>query len=215
MSFRNNVFINCPFDDEYKELLRVLLFTVLYLGYKPMISLMQSSSDVRINQIKSYIKNSRFGIHDLSRCKAMMPGELPRFNMPFELGLDMGCHEFGNEVLKTKRILILETERFHYQKVLSDIAGQDIENHDGDLRTLALKVRNRFSSLRTRKSYPGITEIWLAYNIFIADFEGKAKNAYVHHNDNEVPVKEFIKLVRQWISSTESLRFANLESSHS
>ncbi len=32
--FDQNVFVNCPFDDEYLPLLRPLLFTIIYLGFR-------------------------------------------------------------------------------------------------------------------------------------------------------------------------------------
>jgi len=130
MGFENNVFINCPFDEEYVPLLRALVFTTIYLNLEPHFSQTISSSNIRINQIKQHIRNCKFGIHDLCRSKAMVVGELPRFNMPYELGLDIGACEYGGKLLKSKRILILETERYHYQKVLSDISGQDISAHN-------------------------------------------------------------------------------------
>jgi hypothetical protein len=201
MPFQNNVFVNCPFDDEYRLLLKPLLFTVLYLGYKPRISQTQSSSNIRINQIKSYIQDSKFGIHDLSRCKALREGELPRFNMPYELGLDIGCLEFGTRKLRTKKILILETERFHYQKVLSDIAGQDIENHDDDPKVLVRKIRNWFSSLSIRKSYPSPTEIWVAYNKFGSDLLEELSGKYSADDIDKMPIDEFIKFAKRWIDS--------------
>ncbi len=203
MPFQSNVFINCPFDNEYRLLLKPLLFTVLYLGYKPRMSQTQSSSDIRINQIKSYIRDSKFGIHDLSRCRALKLGELPRFNMPYELGLDIGCLEFGARKLKTKKILILETERFHYQKVLSDIAGQDIENHNDDPKILVRKIRNWFSSLSTRKSFASSTEIWTAYNQFCSDLVEELKG-YSSEDIDEMPIDEFIKFSRRWIVSFKS-----------
>jgi hypothetical protein len=33
MAFESNVFINCPFDDDYKALLRPFIFTVLYFAF--------------------------------------------------------------------------------------------------------------------------------------------------------------------------------------
>ncbi|MBC8144379.1 MAG: hypothetical protein H7X80_02270 [bacterium] len=36
--FDSNVFINCPFDDEYESLLRPLLFTIIWLEYNPKIA---------------------------------------------------------------------------------------------------------------------------------------------------------------------------------
>jgi hypothetical protein len=99
----------------------------------------------------------------------MASGELPRFNMPYELGLDIGASEYGSTRLKTKRILILETERYHYQKVISDIAGQDIENHNDDPKTLITKVRNWFSAKFPDATIVGQSEIWITYNQFIDD----------------------------------------------
>lgn len=201
MSFQSNVFINCPFDDDYRPLLKALLFTVLYLGYKPRISQTQSSSDIRINQIKSYIKDSKFGIHDLSRCKALKAGDLPRFNMPYELGLDIGCLEFGTRKLKTKKILILETERFHYQKVLSDIAGQDIQNHEDDPKILVRKIRNWFLSLSTRRYFSSPTEIWTAYNQFDSDLFEELAGNYSADDIDKMSIDEFIKFAKRWIPS--------------
>lgn len=185
-------------------MLKPLLFTVLYLGFRPKISQTRSSSTIRINQIKSYIRDSRFGIHDLSRCRLLAVGELPRFNMPYELGLDTGCLEYGTEKLRTKQLLILETEKYHYQKVLSDIAGQDIENHNDDPYTLIEKVRNWFSSLSVRKSYPSPTYVWSAFNQFrVSLIEYREKD----YNDDldKMPINDFIKSVRQWIASPSNL----------
>lgn len=191
------------FDDDYKDLLNPLLFTILYLGFQPKISQTRSSSTIRINQIKTYIKDSKFGIHDLSRCRPLSVGELPRFNMPYELGLDSGCLEYGTRKLKTKKLLILETDKYYYQKVLSDIAGQDIENHNDDPRILVQKTRNWFSSLSVRKSYPSVTEIWSAFSQFHIDLieDLNIRNGRSDDDIDKMPVGEFIRLVRQWIAS--------------
>lgn len=61
----------------------------------------------------------------------MKKNELPRFNMPYELGLDIGCAEFGSKKFKEKRILILETDRFHdlSQTLITDgFTESEIEN---------------------------------------------------------------------------------------
>jgi hypothetical protein len=201
MPFQKNVFINCPFDNDYRLLLKPLLFTILYLGYRPNIARTQSSSDIRINQIKSFIKDSKFGIHDLSRCRPLSVGELPRFNMPYELGLDMGCIEFGSRKSKSKKILILEKDKFHYQKVLSDIAGQDIENHEDDPKTLVQKVRNWFSTLSPRKSCSPTTEVWAAYNQCSSDL---IEDIYSDGKNDNIPIEEYLKLVKRWITSFKS-----------
>jgi hypothetical protein len=201
MPFETNVFINCPFDEEYKLLLlRPLLFTILYLDFEPKISQTKSSSEIRINQIKRYIKESKFGIHDLSRCKPLKRKELPRFNMPYELGLDVGCHEYGGKKFKDKKILVLETDKYHYLKVLSDIAGQDIENHGDDPKILVRKIRNWFSTVDETNTYPSANEIWIAYNQFDADLnKNLLANNYTSQDIDEMPNGDFVKFVKDWI----------------
>jgi hypothetical protein len=121
MAFEKNVFVNCPFDEQYRRLLRAMLFTPLYLDFKPQLSTTYSSSDIRVDEIKKRIRKSKFSIDDWSRRDSGVP---PRFNMPFELGLDIGCISFGNSQSKKKRMLILDSDRYTYQSFVSDIAGQ-------------------------------------------------------------------------------------------
>jgi hypothetical protein len=205
MPFESNVFINCPFDDDFRQLFRPLIFTVLYFDFEPRVSQTQSSSNIRINQIKQHIRESKFGIHDLSRSKPMKRNELPRFNMPYELGLDIGCSEFGGKKFKQKRILILETERYHYQKVISDIAGQDIENHNDDPATLVWKVRNWFSTVDNTITYPSANNIWIAYNQFYDDITRTLSTEGFTANEIEnMPVSDFIKFAKDWIRDFKS-----------
>jgi hypothetical protein len=205
MPFNTNVFINCPFDSEYSILLRPLIFTLIYFDLQPRLSQTKSSSNIRINQIKEHIRESKYGIHDLSRSKPMKKNELPRFNMPYELGLDIGCAEYGGKKFKAKKILILETERCHYQKVLSDIAGQDIESHNDDPKTLVKKIRNWFSTVDEIKEYPGANEIWFAYNQFYDDLSSKlSSKGYTQDDIDEMPNADFIKFSKDWIAKFKS-----------
>src|SRR5215213_2738037 len=125
----DSVFINCPFDPQYWPLLEVIVFTVLACGFRPRSALEAAGSgDVRLEKILRLIDESRLGIHDISRVELDRDNGLPGFNMPFELGLDIGCRRFSGRRDK-KRILILDRERFRYQQYLSDISGQDIRAH--------------------------------------------------------------------------------------
>jgi hypothetical protein len=61
--------------------------------------------------------------------------------MPLELGVFLGAKRYGDEHQKKKRALILDTEQYRYQRLVSDLAGQDIEAHGGDpLRAIRLVV---------------------------------------------------------------------------
>ena len=67
MSFDRNVFVNCPFDESYRILLKPLLFTIIYLNFTPRIALERlDSGEARINKIIAMITESRYAIHDLS-----------------------------------------------------------------------------------------------------------------------------------------------------
>jgi len=62
-------------------------------------------------------------------------------NMPFELGMDHACKRYGTPPLNEKVVLILEENRFDYQKALSDISGWDIHVHDGSYEKAVRSVR--------------------------------------------------------------------------
>jgi hypothetical protein len=105
MPFQKNVFVNCPFDAEYLPLLRPLLFTVIDLGFAPRIALESlDSGRPRIEKIISLVKESKFAIHDLSRLQASKKGEYFRLNMPFELGIDVGCRLFKQGRWSEKKV---------------------------------------------------------------------------------------------------------------
>lgn len=86
-----SVFINCPFDDDYRPLFYAVVFAVYDCGLVPRCSLeVSNAGNVRIHKIVSLIKDCRWGIHDLSRTE-LNPNGLPRFNMPLELGIFLGA----------------------------------------------------------------------------------------------------------------------------
>ena len=91
-SFDTNVFVNCPFDEQYASILQALLFCLLRFNLNPRIATERNDSgEARIDKILKLVQSSRYSIHDLSRCQAQTAGEHYRLNMPFELGIDFGC----------------------------------------------------------------------------------------------------------------------------
>lgn len=100
------------------------------------------SSSVRIEKIQNIIAECKFSVHDLSRTELDKTTKLPRFNMPFELGIFLGAKRFGYGKQKDKNALILDIEQYRYQAFLSDIAGQDIRAHDSDKDTAIRIIRD-------------------------------------------------------------------------
>ena len=125
-----HVFINCPFDEDYWPLLQAMVFAVRICAHVPRCAAeADDSGEVRLEKIIRIIRECPLGIHDLSRKAADPAHGLSRFNMPFEMGLFLGASRFGRG---RKAMLVMETGRFDYQKLLSDIAGQDIRAHGND-----------------------------------------------------------------------------------
>ena len=141
-SYDQNVFINCPLDDDYQPIFDALVFATLECGLRPRCALeVYDAGEVRIEKIARIIGECRWGIHDISRTELNSNG-LPRFNMPLELGIFLGARRFGDRPQKQKSCLVLDTDRYLYQQFISDIAGQDIEAHRREARGAIKAVRN-------------------------------------------------------------------------
>jgi hypothetical protein len=202
MAFDKNVFINCPFDDQFRRLLRPLLFTVYYLGFTPRIALERlDSAEVRIKKIVELIENSQYSIHDLSRLQAAMAGEFYRLNMPFELGIDMGCRLFKRGHWSRKKCLILEAVRYRYQAALSDLSGSDVEIHENEPEEIVTVVRNWLNH-EAQLNVEGPAHIWSAFTDFMADnYDGLRARGFSPRNIERLPVNELMRYMERWVNS--------------
>lgn len=141
-NFERNVFINCPFDAAYAPIFEAIVFAVHDVGLTAKCALQRlDSSEIRLHKIVELIRQSRYSIHDLSRTELDQTTSLPRFNMPLELGIDLGCKAFS-PLHRDKSLLIFDSEPYRFQKYASDIAGQDIHRHSNDPRTAIIRVRD-------------------------------------------------------------------------
>ena len=206
--FDENVFINCPFDDAYLPLLRPLLFTLLFLGFKPRIASERLDSlESRIGKICELIRESRYSIHDLSRLKASEIDEFYRMNMPFELGIDYGCRLFGSDALPNKQCLILEADPHEFRRALSDLAGIDILHHSNDPSRIVQSVRNWLCNVAGADDKLGPTGIWYRFNDFTSDFYDKRKAQGFSDNDlNMMPVPEYVRSISGWLAAQRRSR---------
>jgi hypothetical protein len=142
LSFDKNVFINCPFDEKYLPLFHATVFTVHDIGFTARCALEASNAgNIRIDKIQNIIAECKYSIHDLSRTQLDRRHRLPRFNMPLELGMDLGCKRFGKAHEQEKIILVMDVEPYRYQKFISDISGQDVYAHGGTQRGIVNEVR--------------------------------------------------------------------------
>lgn len=197
----SQVFINCPFDADYLPLLRAIQFTLLSCSYKPRAALERdNAAHVRIEKIISIMAECRFGIHDISRTEPDKKSGLPRFNMPYELGLFHGMARRGSAKDRRKRFLVLDRDRYRYQVFLSDIAGQDIRSHDGHVEGVIRAVRNWLNSQAAASPLPGAKALISNYQQFLK-FVPVLLDASQLEED-EISFADWSRFVNIWLTRT-------------
>jgi hypothetical protein len=197
-SASNNVFINCPFDKRYAPMFRACVFTVLDAGFIPRCSReVDDATQVRLSAILALIDGSPYGVHDLSRVQLDSVSKLPRFNMPFELGLFHGAKYFGSSRQKRKKCIVLESEKYRHQKFISDIAGVDVTPHGSCSEKLILALRNWLVTASRRTTIPPGETIRARFSAF----ESYIKNACRRNGSdfNSMPFVELVQNMTDWL----------------
>jgi len=195
-----DVFINCPFDDTYKPIFEAIVFVVSYLGFVARCALeIDDGGEVRLAKITRIIERCTYGIHDLSSVGLSIGSNLPRFNMPLELGLYLGCKFYGSSAQRKKGCLILDSEPFRYRVFISDISGQDIHSHNGDPVRAITEVRNWLANLSGERGLPGGADIAAKYGKFVEDLPKICGN--LKRKPTALTFADFSETVEIWLES--------------
>lgn len=136
------VFLNIPYDPEFRSLYIAYIVGLCHLGFVPHIASEIPGGERRLERILTLIRNCRYSIHDLSRVEhSANPPATPRFNMPLELGLTITW-----SVLHPKRHtwFLWEAEPGRIRKSLSDLDGTDAYIHRGTAEGVLSELRNSF-----------------------------------------------------------------------
>lgn len=200
MPRKNSVFINCPFDEKYKDMFRAMVFVVLDCKADPYCALKNDDSGhVRVNTILKMITFCGLGIHDILRTELDDVNKLPRFNMPFELGLFLGARYFGKRSDNKKATLVLDKEPYRYQKFISDIAGQDIHSHNNQPYEVIRIVRNWLQhALRGKGVLPGGKIIVGRFLRFQSELPALCEIARL--DMQALTYRDYTWLVRTWLA---------------
>ena len=93
----------------------------------------------RLERIVELIEKSDASIHDLSRIE--ITSGVPRFNMPFELGLAL----YRSRATKGRHLVFLfEKKAYRMQRSTSDMNGIDPLIHNGNPKGVMAGLRNIF-----------------------------------------------------------------------
>lgn len=195
--YEENVFINCPFDKEYASIFEAIVFAVNDAGFRPKCARERlDSSQVRLKKITELISASRYSIHDLSRTELDHVNALPRFNMPLELGIDLGCKEFHPDC-SDKSLLIFDSEQYRFQRFVSDLSGQDIHQHSNNPKMAVTRVRDWLRTESGKSGIPGGAAIYTRYQAFRADLPGIC--AKLRLDVGDLTFADFSYTIARWL----------------
>jgi hypothetical protein len=202
-NFKDYVFINCPFDAEYKPIFDALFFVVHDAGFFARCALeLSDAAQNRFDKILLIIAECKYGIHDISRTELDPMNSLPRFNMPFELGIYLGSKWFGSGIQRTKSCLILDKEPYRYQKFISDITGQDIYSHHNKPEEAIGIVRNWLRTESKRVNIPGKAMIEKRFNQFLQQLPHICQGYGIQVE--ELTLADFTHFVTEWLKGNVS-----------
>ena len=195
--YDKRIFVNCPFDKGYAPIFNAVLFAIFDCGFVPRCTKeIDDASEIRIESIFKLIDSSRYCIHDISRTEVDPVHNLPRFNMPLELGIFLGSKKFGGKKHSTKACLILDRKSYRYQKFISDIGGQDIESHGNKPKKALTKVRDWLGN-KCSPPPPSGNIIWNRYQEFQKDLPTMCKELEL--DPQMLTYGDYTHLVPEWL----------------
>jgi hypothetical protein len=150
----NQVFLNFPFNEDYEPLYVALVAGVTAFGATPRTVLEIDTQRARLERLRTLIAECDASIHDLSCVEAFGDPPLPRFNMPFELGLTLGIHRDEH------RWFIFERVPYRASRSLSDLGGYDGAIHRGTPEGVLQAVTNAIGTKDRRVRHGDLLDVW-------------------------------------------------------
>lgn len=202
LDHKKDVFINCPFDIDgaYQKLEDAIIFTIIDCGFKPRSAKESTASGNRLDKIQKIIEECQFAIHDISRTELDSEHQLPRFNMPLELGIFLGARRYGGKKHKIKECLIFDREQHRYEKFISDLKGHDIQCHYDQSQKVISPIRNFLAEVAKNEKISSANTTYKKYLIFVDWLEN-----YCKENDScrkELSFGEFSQHIYDFLDLT-------------
>jgi hypothetical protein len=142
-----DVFLNIPFADSHEFLYVALIAGLVTLRLNPRCVLEIPPQQSRLQRLYQLIASCPYSIHDLSYVRLSSTGHrVPRFNMPFELGLAVAL-ALTQQGADAHQFRILEARPYRVQQSLSDVLGHDPYIHRGCADGVLESLLDVFSDL--------------------------------------------------------------------
>jgi hypothetical protein len=156
---RNEVFLNIPYDKRFERLFLAYVAGISAFGMVPRATLEIPDSSRRLEKILKLARSCGYSVHDLSRVQLdRSKPRVPRFNMPFELGL---CVADANRREGQKQNwFVFEAEANRIDKSLSDLKGTDPRIHGTTVRGVMSGLCNIFRRPGRQPTVPQMMQIY-------------------------------------------------------
>jgi hypothetical protein len=140
---RGKVFLNIPYDEKFERLFLAYIAGISALGLVPHATLEIPDSSRRLDKILKLERECEYSVHDLSRVQlSRKKPRVPRFNMPFELGLCVA--DAKRSGTKKPNWFVFEAVEQRIEKSLSDLKGTDPKIHGGRIEGVFGELRDVF-----------------------------------------------------------------------
>lgn len=184
-----------------------MCFAILACGYVPRCALdFSDSGRVRFQEIVALMTGCAFSIHDVARVELDQASQLPRFNMPLELGADLALRLAGSPAQRARRTLVLDSEKHRYDLTLSDISGMDIEAHGNQPARVIKQVRDWLNANRgDQPILPGAAAIIQDHVAYLKIAPDIVAALRLDPHD-ELPHRDYLEVVEQALPLIERAR---------
>ncbi len=171
----NAVFLNIPYDEEFRNLYIAYIVGLYQLDLVPHLASEIPGGERRLNRILALIRSCRYSIHDLSRVElSSASSAVPRFNMPLELGMTITWQILNPDQYTW---FVFESEPYRLQRSASDLNGTDPHIHKGSVEGVLSELRNAF----WREDAPPVRRMLQAYRIVENSVENAFSKAGTRH----------------------------------
>jgi hypothetical protein len=187
-------------------MLLAISFAITACEYVPACALLEDDSgQIRFEKLCRFVLGSEYSVHDLSRTEVSPTSGMPRFNMPFELGLFLGAKHFGGAKFRNRRVLVLASSRTQWLPSISDLAGADPFFHELDPDQAIRAVRDFLHVFPDGELLPGEAALVEEYRFFRHVLPGMA---YSHRQteDEALRLRNFLALTARYLRDGPKMR---------
>jgi hypothetical protein len=200
--FERSVFISSPPSGASDELFQAVVFAVQIAGFIPRSTLeVVHAGQAHLERIMAIIAECRFGVHDISRTELGVY-DLPAFNLPFELGLDLACSRYGTGALADKKVIVFDRKAYRYQRFLSDLVGYPIYSHSGKPLTLLRRVGDWLKQESKDKTIPSGRYMASRYHEFRAALPDLFRRLRL--SARTLSLGDYSTITRVWLEENEA-----------